>query len=330
MQLRVRRLPSAARLCSKERGHPNCARAATFACRIESARRSSSLCWRSRVRVPPPPVVPVDAPIADPPKPPLAGPTAKDKEPVPTPAVPVTAADRSRLEAAEKNGAAVYEAQNGGYEVRIEGGSNAPNILAGLRGTKCVTGLSLEGDTVSDEALKHLDGFDHLERLTLARCLTLGLSTTGSTATGGSGSSTTASIVFSNNVRTNWLPLSIIPNSTNTADKSLVLNITSAPGYQIDPSNGTATVTIAATASPPGRSSAVFRAAPARTAPPRSCRRRPAPPDRSCGSRPPSGPSAARSPHGRPGSDRRLPAWRRSPGRTPPARRRISRCHTPA
>ena len=81
--------------------------------------------------------------------------------------------------------------------------------------------------------------------------LTIGLATTGSTAISGTDySAFSASVYFPPNVRTNWLPVTILPNSTNTADKTLKLTISSAPGYQIDPDNGNATMTIAATASP--------------------------------------------------------------------------------
>jgi pimeloyl-ACP methyl ester carboxylesterase len=81
--------------------------------------------------------------------------------------------------------------------------------------------------------------------------LTVNLSTSGSTAVSGSDyTALPSSITFNANVRTNWLPLSITPNSTNTADKTLVLTMTSASGYQIDATYGAATVTIAATASP--------------------------------------------------------------------------------
>jgi hypothetical protein len=74
--------------------------------------------------------------------------------------------------------------------------------------------------------------------------LTVGLSTSGSTAVAGTDySALPASIPFPANVRTNWLPLTITP-STNTSDKTLVLTMTSAPGCQIDPTNGAATITI--------------------------------------------------------------------------------------
>jgi internalin A len=123
---------------------------------------------------------PAPQPIDDPPaiaQPKITPPPAvvlppKDKElvPPPPPAVPVTPADKARLNAAEKAGATVYEAQNGGYEVRIEPTSDAAAILAGLKSTKCVVALSVEGEKLTDDALNHLDGFDHLERLTLHRC----------------------------------------------------------------------------------------------------------------------------------------------------------------
>jgi hypothetical protein len=81
--------------------------------------------------------------------------------------------------------------------------------------------------------------------------LTIGLSFSGSTAAVNSEySSLPATITFQPNVRTNWLPVSFIPNSTNTSNKTLVLTITNAPGYAIAPTNGAATVTIAATAAP--------------------------------------------------------------------------------
>ena len=81
--------------------------------------------------------------------------------------------------------------------------------------------------------------------------LTIGLSYAGGTATtNGDYATLPKTITFPANVRTNWIPVFITPNSTNPADKTLVLTITNAPGYAIDPTNGTATVTLAATAAP--------------------------------------------------------------------------------
>ena len=81
--------------------------------------------------------------------------------------------------------------------------------------------------------------------------LTIGLSYAGGTATtNGDYSALPKLLAFPANVRTNWLPITLMTDSTNPADKTLVLTITNAPGYQIDPTNGTATVTIAATAAP--------------------------------------------------------------------------------
>jgi hypothetical protein len=51
-------------------------------------------------------------------------------------------------------------------------------------------------------------------------------------------------ITFPANVRTNLLPIALKP-TTNTADKTLTLTITSTPGYQTDPAAGAATITIA-------------------------------------------------------------------------------------
>jgi hypothetical protein len=81
--------------------------------------------------------------------------------------------------------------------------------------------------------------------------LTINLSSAGSTAVAGPDyTALPTSIIFPANVRTNWLPITITPNSTNTADKNLVLTITSAPGYHLAAPDNTASVTIAATASP--------------------------------------------------------------------------------
>jgi hypothetical protein len=81
--------------------------------------------------------------------------------------------------------------------------------------------------------------------------LTINLSTTGSTAVSGKDYAPLPAIItFPANVRTNWLPLTIIPNSTDPVDKNLVLNITRAPGYQLDQTNSTARMAIAATALP--------------------------------------------------------------------------------
>ncbi len=59
-----------------------------------------------------------------------------------------------------------------------------------------------------------------------------------------------AFVSFPVNVRTNWLPISIIPNSSDPTNKTLLLTITNAPGYQVDATNGAATLTIGATAAP--------------------------------------------------------------------------------
>jgi hypothetical protein len=59
-----------------------------------------------------------------------------------------------------------------------------------------------------------------------------------------------AVFTFPANVRTNWVPVTLVPNNTNPADSILTLTITNAPGYQIDPTNGMATLTIAAAAAP--------------------------------------------------------------------------------
>ena len=57
-------------------------------------------------------------------------------------------------------------------------------------------------------------------------------------------------IVFPPNVRTNWLPLPIISLDA-IADKTVKLTITKTPGYQADPENESATITIAASGRPP-------------------------------------------------------------------------------
>ena len=81
--------------------------------------------------------------------------------------------------------------------------------------------------------------------------LTVGLSLSGSTAMSNSEyASFPTSITFPANVRTNWLPVTLIANSTNPTNTILALTITNAPGYQIDPTNGTASLAIAATAAP--------------------------------------------------------------------------------
>ena len=80
--------------------------------------------------------------------------------------------------------------------------------------------------------------------------LTATVIVSGNATSGSDYSSFSTTVPFAANVRTNWLPLTILPNSTNPADKYLTVTITSASGYQIDPTNGAATVTIAATASP--------------------------------------------------------------------------------
>ena len=94
-------------------------------------------------------------------------------------------------------------------------------------------------------------GFYFIRGGTATNALTVGLTTTGGSAVSGLDyTALPATVAFAANVRTNWLPLTILPNSTNPADKTLVLTISSAPGYVIDPTNGVARVTIAATAAP--------------------------------------------------------------------------------
>ncbi len=81
--------------------------------------------------------------------------------------------------------------------------------------------------------------------------LTANLSTAGSTAVAGTDyTALPALITFPANVRTNWLPLTLTPNSTTMADKNLILTITSASGYSLVSPDNTASITIAATASP--------------------------------------------------------------------------------
>lgn len=71
----------------------------------------------------PPAPAPISDPIPEAVKPgPLVVVPPKDKvvvAPVPTP-VPVAPADRAKLDALEKAGAGVHEAQDGGYVVRVE------------------------------------------------------------------------------------------------------------------------------------------------------------------------------------------------------------------
>ena len=65
------------------------------------------------------------APIPEPrPEPPVKPPGAALKNDGPS--VPVTPADKVRIEGAEKKGAAIYEVQNGGFDLRIEANTD-PN-----------------------------------------------------------------------------------------------------------------------------------------------------------------------------------------------------------
>jgi hypothetical protein len=109
-----------------------------------------------RKGVVPPVEVTINEALKEPPKPPEA--------------VLVSPEDKARISAAEKQGAAAYEGTNGGYEVRIERDADAGAVLAALAGAKCVVGLSVEGDSLTDAALAPAGGFEQLERLTLHNC----------------------------------------------------------------------------------------------------------------------------------------------------------------
>ncbi len=123
----------------------------------------------------------VETPSAPNPEPastrPPVVPLPKEKMPDPTPTaslpevVPVTPADKAKLEATEKKDARVEgPLTNGGYQVTIAPTADAAEILALLKGTKCVVGLTIEGARLSDGSLKCLEGFDHLESLVLNQC----------------------------------------------------------------------------------------------------------------------------------------------------------------
>lgn len=99
---------------------------------------------------PPPPPKPKDAE----PNPP------KDAVPPPSPA------DRARLTALEKAGAAVHGPEaDGGYVVRIERDTKLEPALAALRGLTCVGNLTFDRDELLDSALAALDGLDNLDAL---------------------------------------------------------------------------------------------------------------------------------------------------------------------
>ncbi len=109
-------------------------------------------------------------------KPPVV-PLPTDKVPVEPPAipepepVPVTPADKTKLETAEKKKARVEGPQaNGGYRVTIDASADPAEVLAILKGTKCVIDLTIEGAILTNDTLKWLDGFDYLESLALIRC----------------------------------------------------------------------------------------------------------------------------------------------------------------
>jgi internalin A len=106
-----------------------------------------------------------DGPITPPPEPLIT-----NADPEPPRAVPVSPADEARIEEARKKGAEIYEAQNGGFEVRIEAKTDPEPVLALLKQTKCVVGLSAEGERFTDTALRSVGGFENLEQLTLHRC----------------------------------------------------------------------------------------------------------------------------------------------------------------
>jgi hypothetical protein len=100
-----------------------------------------------------------------------AGATSNKKSELSPPgAIPVAAADKRCLEDAAKLGATVYEGQNGGYELRIEANTEPEPILAVLRETRCIVGLTIEGEKLTDAALRYAGGFTHLEQLTIHRC----------------------------------------------------------------------------------------------------------------------------------------------------------------
>jgi hypothetical protein len=93
-------------------------------------------------------------------------------------------------------------------------------------------------------------GFYFIRGGAASNSLTANLSYSGTAVSGTDYSALPSSVTFTANVRTNWMPLTLIANSTNPADKNLTVTISSVSGYQIDPTNGAATMTIAATASP--------------------------------------------------------------------------------
>ncbi len=66
----------------------------------------------------------------------------------------------------------------------------------------------------------------------------------GSAVSGTDYNALSSPINFPAGVRTNYLPVTLKP-TTNTADKTLTLNISSASGYQLDPAANSATITIA-------------------------------------------------------------------------------------
>ncbi|MCI0702401.1 MAG: hypothetical protein L0241_15065 [Planctomycetia bacterium] len=114
---------------------------------------------------PVPPVV-----IPKPPDPPVEE-KPNDVQPPPSDVVPVTEADIKRLEDLTTEDVRSHGPQdNGGYLLEIRGDANAEQVLASLKGVKCIVGLTLEGKKITDDAFKHLAGFDYLESLMVVKC----------------------------------------------------------------------------------------------------------------------------------------------------------------
>lgn len=84
--------------------------------------------------------------------------------------VPVSAADKAKLEALAKVGASVHEAQDGGFVVRVEPTTDLAAALAQLKGLTCVSELSFASDVLTDDDLQLLAGFDHLASIGFHEC----------------------------------------------------------------------------------------------------------------------------------------------------------------
>jgi hypothetical protein len=84
---------------------------------------------------------------------------------------PPTDADRAKLAALEKAGAAVHGPdERGGYVVRVEGAADLAAAFANLKGLRCATDVTLASDRLADADLAAVAGLDYLRAFALHDC----------------------------------------------------------------------------------------------------------------------------------------------------------------